>query len=85
MDVSGTPVFRGGGGGGGDENVCGVYAVLVCILRFEDILEGFEEEKVRRRWEHGGEANLKTDEVIGTTMTRWRDMMGGGVVVRRRC
>lgn len=46
----------------------------------------FKEENVRRKWEHvdGGEANLKADEVIGTT-TRWRDMLIDVVVCRRWC
>jgi hypothetical protein len=36
IDVSGMPVFRGGGGTSNDR---GLYAVLVCILRFDDVRE----------------------------------------------
>jgi len=38
IEVSGIPVLRGGGGG--DWREYGVYAVLVCIFRFEDDLYG---------------------------------------------
>jgi hypothetical protein len=75
IDVLGTLAFRGGGGRfvSRDE---GWYAVLVCILRFDDMRAGFAEEKVRRTCWRGwrelaaAEVNLKRiidDDVNGAT------------------
>lgn len=42
MDVSGMPVFRGGGGGISRDR--GLYAVLVCIFRFDEVRVSGDEE-----------------------------------------
>lgn len=64
-DDSGMFVFRGGGGGGVSEY--GLYAVLVCIFRFEDVCAASVEENCRRKvcWQgrendDNGTARLKT-------------------------
>lgn len=75
IDVSGTPAFRGGGGRFVSREE-GWYAVLVCIFRFDDMLAGCAEEKVRRTCWRGwrelaaAEVNLKRifdDDVHGAT------------------
>lgn len=82
MDVSGIPVFRGGGGGG--SSLYWVYAVLVCIFRFEEDLYELQEENARRRCWHGRvdeEANLDikaAGEARGAA-TLWIDMVKDGV------
>ena len=65
MGVSDRPGFRGGGGG--EAKVLGVYDVLVCILRLEDIWDAPAEEKVLvRLWQGLIERRTRAgDEVIG--------------------
>ena len=46
------PVFLGGGGGRSNED--GWYAVLVCILRFDDICRGREESRWGTWWQRRG-------------------------------
>lgn len=82
IEVSGTPAFLGGGGC--EPSEYGVYAVCVCILRFEEERDIFEEEKCRRTCSQGlieddvgNEANLNIpidDDVKGTRM-RCTDMV----------
>jgi hypothetical protein len=61
MDVFGTPTFRGGGGRF-ESRDDGWYAVLVCILRFDDMRDGWTDEKVRKTYWHGWR-ELVADEV----------------------
>ena len=81
IDVSGMPTFRGGGGS--ERREYGWYAELVCIFRFEDMREAWEEEKQRRTCWHGRaediageEANLymKLDDDV-TARSRWAEDM----------
>lgn len=60
IEVSGTPEFLGGGSGVSKEY--GWYAVLVCILRFEDICIYCAEEKVRRTCWQGRAADVAGKE-----------------------
>ena len=84
MDVSGMPVFRGGGGPTSRDR--GLYAVLVCIFRFDPVRErGVEENDRTTCWQdrsvqvEGCEANLKTkaDGAVNGIKTRCADMTGG--------
>jgi hypothetical protein len=84
MEVSRTPVFRGGGGGMSRDR--GLYAVLVCIFRFDEVRVSGDEENDRTTCWYGRkgqatleEANLKTktDGAVKGTKTRCADMMKG--------
>lgn len=69
MEVSGTPVFRGGGNDVGRE--CGWCAVAVCISRFEGPDAFPYDEKLRSAWRgwrlEGLQAylNMVADDVTG--------------------
>jgi len=82
IDVSGMPTFRGGGRGS-EPNEYGWYAVLVCILRLED-MRVCEEENVRRtcwqgrRGDVAGEAAnryTKLDDDVNGARTRCADIL----------
>ncbi len=62
IEESGAPAFRGGGGGA-ESREYGWYAVLVCILRFDDICDDCDDEKLRKTCWQGRREDVAGDEI----------------------
>ena len=85
MEVSGTPLFRGGGGNESGR-LCGRYADAVCSSLFEDARPCIDAEKVRRHVRAAGveAANLeKAQDDVTLGSARQRDIVPHDRCVQR--
>jgi hypothetical protein len=85
IEVSGTPVLRGGGGGGCSDE--GWYAVAVCICRLDDWRKNADEAKVRVHCGHlrGAEAAAANRWVADAERTNAPVVRDRDIIVEETC